>query len=268
MSRNRVKIVCHAQANILSYQFQNEQMAWMPVSQFSELAQRKFTETSIRMSAPEILAVINTVYNPGNRGVDISFEGPDQDYNYLCKVVKEKFSNENISCGKNTIKAAMVGKRGVGKTTLIEALGQKQGVRYAAAPENGYRIYKSSPSTIEWYEVEGIDLGIEYIQKAEHTVDILSKQGLTLFIYCLGSVRVEELELQFIRRVRQSHPEVTALGILTNAGSEDAGAAAERLSKQLGVKVLPVMARDRQTRGGMVKAFGHESILNAIFGGE
>lgn len=268
MSRNKIKIVCNTQANTLSYQFQNEQMAWMPVSRFSDLAQRKYTQTNIRKSAQEILEIINTVYNPKNRGVDISFEGPDKDYEFLCKTVREQFSNENVSCGQKTIKVAITGKRGTGKTTLIEVLGQKQGVRYSVTEAKGYKQYRSESSTIEWYEVEGIDLGQEKIKAAEHTIDALAEQGLTQVIYCVNSMRVEQLELQLIKHIRQVHPEISVLGVLTNAVSTDDATSAERLNKFLGVKVLPVMAKDQQTRGGAIKAFGHEDILKAIFGGE
>lgn len=266
MDRNRIKIICNPQTSALSYQFQNEQMAWVPISQSSDLAV-KYTETSIRQSAPAILNIINTVYNPGNRGVDIFFEGPDKDYAYLCKIVNERFSQENISCGKQTIKVAVAGKIGAGKTTLIEALAQTQGVQYTVVPQTGYRHYKSKSNTMEWFELEGIDFGMENLKMAEHTIDILSKQGLTMLLHCLSSDRVEQAEVEFIQRVRKKYPEISLLGIFTNAVSTDDTTAAEKVSRVLEIRVLPIMAKEQNTRGGVIKAFGHENVLRAILGG-
>lgn len=267
MSHNRIKIVFNSQAKSLSYQFQNEQMAWVPVSHFSALASRKYTETSIQQSATAILTIISTVYNPGNRGVEISFEGPDKDYDYLRRVVREKFSKENIICGQQAIKVAIAGKRGIGKTTLIETLAQKQGVRYEVTSKTGYKHYTKKSSPIEWFELEGIELGIDNIKKTERAVDELANQGLTMFIYCLSSIRVEQPEIQLIKHIKECHPEISLLAILTNAVSLEDTAAAEQIGKILGIKALPVMARDQKTRGGIIKAFGHESILRAVFGG-
>lgn len=266
MSRNKIKIICNPQANTLSYQFQNEQMVWKTVSPFSRLAEKKYTATTIQESVQAILDIVNSVYNPGNRGVDISFEGPDKDYACLCRMVSEKYSKENIDCGQQMIKVAVAGKRGVGKTTFIEALGQKQGVRYTVASQTGYRCYKGNSTTIEWFELEGIDLGMENIKKAECTINILSEQGLTLFIYCLSSDRVEQAEVELIRHVRDQYPEISLLAILTNAVSMDDTAAAEKISRLLGIRVLPIMAKDQKTRNGVIKAFGHENVLRVIFG--
>ena len=266
MDRNKIKIICNPQASTLSYQFQNEQMAWMPISQSSDLAV-KYTETSIQQSAPAILNIINTVYNPGNRGVDIFFEGPDKDYAYLCKIVNERFSKENISCGQKTIKVAVAGKIGVGKTTLIEALAQTQGIQYTVATQTGYRHYKSKSNTMEWFELEGIDLGMENLKMAEQTIDALSEQDLTLFLYCLTSARVEQIEIELFQHIRNQHPEISLLGILTNAVSMDDTATAKEVSRVLGIKVLPIMAKDQKIRSGVIKAFGHENVLKVIFGG-
>ena len=153
--------------------------------------------------------------------------------------------------------------------TLIEALAQRQGIQYtvAEAEQAGYRTYQSKSTAIEWFELEGIDLGMENIKKAECTVDTLAAQGLTLFIYCLSSVRVEEAETELIQHIRDQYPEISLLGILTNAVSMDDTVAAEKVSRILRMKVLPIMAKDQKTRGGVIKAFGHESVLKAIFGG-
>lgn len=268
MSRNRIKIICNSQANTLSYRFQNEQKAWVPVSTYSDLAKGRYTETNIRQSAAMILNIIGTVYNPGNRGVEISFEGPEKDYRFLQQIIREKFSKENISCEQKAVKAAVAGRRSSGKTTLIEAMAQKQGIRYTAETKAGYRRYKSASNEIEWFEIEGIDIGLENVMNAERTIEVLSKQGLTTLLYCLSSDRVEQAEIQLIQHIRDRCPEISILGVLTNAGSQDAAAEAETVSRFLGAKVLPIMAKDRKTRSGIIKAFGHENVLRAIFGEE
>ncbi len=268
MSRNRIKIICNPQTDTLSYQFQNEQRVWMTVSRFSALAERRYTETNIRQSAPAILDIINTVYNPGNRGTDIFFEGPDKDYDYLCKAVNERFSGENISCVQQTIRVAIGGKPGVGKTTLIEALAQKQGVHYTVEPQTGWKHYKSKSTPVEWFELEDIDFGVENIRKAEHTVGVLAEQGLSLFLYCFRSASVGRAEIGLIQHIRDQHPEISLSGILTNAVSTDDTVTAGKLSRMTGIRVLPVIAKDQKTRDGVIKAFGLEDVLRVIFGEE
>jgi hypothetical protein len=268
MKHNRIKIKCNSQGSTLSYQFQNEQMIWVSVSQFSDLAKKEYTETSIRQSASSILNIIKMVYNPGSRGVIISFEGPERDYVYLRQVINKEFSQENISCEQKTIKVAVAGKCGVDKTALIESLFQKRREQYAVTSKTGYRHYKSKSDDTEWFELEGIDLGIENIRKAERTIDVLAKQGLTMFIYCLNSDRVEQTEVQLVQRIREHHPEISLLGILTNTVSLDAETIAEQISRILRIKVLPIMTKDQITRSGTIRAFGHENVLRAVFGGE
>lgn len=228
-----------------------------------------YTDTCISQSAPAILKAILDVYNPGNRGVDISFEGPDKDYKYLCKVVGAQFPREKIACEHRQTKVAVAGRCSAGKTTLIESLGQKQGGHYMITEGPQYKQYisKSTQSTIDWYEIHGIDFG-ENIDKVEAAVDELYEQGLTAFVYCFCPGRIEDAEVQLIQNIQMNHPEVTVLGVLTNALSEDEVISSEMVGGALKIKIIPVMAKDTKTRSGVVKAFGLEKVLAALLGGE
>lgn len=266
MKPNKIKIIQNSQTNTLSYQLQNEQMVWMPISNFSDLTKREYTKTSIQQSATEILSTIDMIYNIGSRGIKISFEGSDKDYQQLRKVVNELFSHKNITCEQQSIKVAIAGKCGSGKTTLIESLAQKQGIKYEMISQSEYQHYTNKSNPIEWFEINGIDLGMEYVEKAMHTVDQLSKHGITLFIYCFTSVRVEAPELQFIQYVKDNYPEISLLGVFTKSVSDDDTIASEAISRMCGIRVLPILAKEEKVYGRVIKAFGHENVLSAICG--
>lgn len=268
MDRNRIKIICDSQNGTLSYRFQNEEMKWMPLSRFSVLSQRQFTMTSIRQSALEILNVIQRVYNPKNRGVQVLFEGLDKDFAYLCKVLEEEFPNGTIYCDRIRKNVIVAGKRSVGKTTLIEALARKRGIQYTTVAEAGYTHYESEQDFIEWYEVEGIDLGGDNVKRIERVIDTLAEQGMALLLYCLDSDRVEPSEMQLVQHMRDTYSEISLLGILTNAVSLDASETVEKTGQMLGVKMLPILAEDKRVRGGVIQAYGHEDVLQAILVGE
>ena len=102
----------------------------------------------------------------------------------------------------------------------------------------------------------------------EAAVDELYEQGLTAFVYCFCPGRIEDAEVQLIQNIQMNHPEVTVLGVLTNALSEDEVISSEMVGGALKIKIIPVMAKDTKTRSGVVKAFGLEKVLAALLGGE
>ena len=78
MGRNRVKIVSNQEAGTISYYFQNEKGEWMPVSSASLLSRREFRYAAIAEKGQAILETINEMYNYGERGVDVLFEGANR----------------------------------------------------------------------------------------------------------------------------------------------------------------------------------------------
>lgn len=265
MTPNRIKIACNGDLGTLSYLIQNEQGAWVPVSRYSELSQRKYTATTIRESANAILRVIDSVYNPAGRGVEIAFEGPDRDSALLREEISRNFASRGIVCERKTVKAALAGKRASGKTTLIGALCRLLKEQFTETRYEGHIRYAGDSGTLEWYELAGIDMGENDVSRAAETVDALAGEGLTHFIYCFGGTKVEPQEAELIDSVREKHPEIAVLSVRTRAVSEDDVSSAELIGEHIGTGVIPVLAEDLVTRAGTVAAYGCEDVLNAIF---
>ena len=270
MKPNQIKIVNNSKGKKLSYFFQNEKSEWNLVSNTSALSRKKYVSASISENAAEILQIINDTYNIGNRGVDIHFEGSVNDYNTLQSIIEENFSDDNLHCYQQKTSIAVAGKIGSGKTTLIGEIVKRQGKEFCFFQNNMINGYADTESTITWYEIPGIDLGKENVFAAMANFDLLAKNGVTNFIYCVGTNKVEELEEQFIRYVQEKYPGVKVLIVLTMCLEDEAvPILSEQLFKNIGnVKVIPTLAKEFKTREGLIPAYGLDKIINYIFAGK
>ncbi len=268
MNRNKVKIVCNKNINSISYYFQNENSEWIRVSNSSELSRKEYTYTTIKEKVFDILKIINEIYNPGSRGVDLYFEGSDDEFNIICKTLDSNYSQENIMCHQNKMKIAVAGKIRSGKTTLIGELGKLLNVHYDNTQSTDYIVYNDKKGNIQWYELKGIDLGKENIEQTISIIDELVNKGLTTFVYCFGTSKIEKLEEKIILHVRNNYPQIKILVVLTSCVYDEAPSLAEQVSKSINqVKVIPVLAKELKTRGGIIPAFGLEQIVKYIFEG-
>ena len=268
MNRNKVKIVCNENINSISYYFQNERSKWIRVSNSSELSRKEYIFTTIREKATDILGIINEIYNPGNRGVDIFFEGSDDDFSILCNAIKRDFSEDNITCKQKKMKIAVAGKIGSGKTTLITELEKFLNVHYEKCMNKEYVIYSDKKGNSEWYDLNGIDLGIENIEQTKDVIDKFAKNGLTTVVYCFSTSKIDELEEKLILYIRETYPEIEILIALTSCIYDEGLLFAEQLSTNLmQTKVIPILAKELKTREGIIPAFGLDQIVRYIFEG-
>jgi len=268
MERNRIKIVANHEAGTIAYYFQNEKGEWARVSSASILSKREFRYTTIREKTPEILEAISEIYNYGARGVDILFEGSSQEFQILCSVIANHFPGENMTCRESRLKVAVAGKTGSGKTTFVEELSRLNDMRLQSKAGPGYTVFQDEMGAVEWYVLEGIEIGKENVAKTQGTLDRLALDGISVFIYCVSSSKIENLEEDLIVHMRDTHRSVRPLVLLTQGIDMEAEQYAGILSERLcSVKVMPILARDKKTRGGVVSAFGLKEASKYIFEG-
>lgn len=268
MERNKIKIVANQEAGTVAYYFRNENGEWIRVSSASLLSKRGFRYTTMKEKAREILAAINEEYNYGERGIDILFEGADEEFLTLCTVITNHFSGENMICRASRLKIAVAGKVGAGKRILVEELSWLNNIQFQQKEESGYTVFQDKMGAVEWYVLEGIEIGKENVAQTQAALDKLALEGISVFIYCVASSKIETLEEELVIHMRDTYGSVRPLVLLTQGIDMDAVRYADVLSERLGgVKVMPILARDKKTRGGVVPAFGLKEASKYIFEG-
>lgn len=254
MDRNKIKIIC--KSNKTLYYFQNENLEWNRISSDSILSRKEYTDTYISHKAIDIIHIINEIYNPHNRGVDILFEGSDTDYTFFYSILTENYPDSNISCMHCCYKIAIAGKCSSGKTTLLKALSSTVSINES---NEKYTRYTDSANTT-WYEVNGIDFGIDNIEKTKATIQELLKYGLTNFIYCISTGKIELAEEQLLQYVHDVAPTTIIHIVLTSyaAVNDDINITNQYSS------VISVLAKDLSTRAGIISAFGVNELAKQI----
>lgn len=269
MKRNCLKIVSNPTNNTLAFYYKSKDR-WLLVPSTSDLSRKEYTEATIKDKASKIVSYINSVYNIGNQGVDVYFEGIQEDYQILIKTISEQFSNCNLQCIIQKALIAVVGQCRSGKTVLIEELNKHRGAQYRQTIVDGVQVYTDETGTTVWYEIPGIDIGLENVNAARSTFEKLAHQyGLTNLVYCLGTSKLEPLEEELIAHVQNEHPSIHILVVLTQFKEEDSDVFVNQLSTQLnGVKVIPVLARDIRIRNGVIGAYGIDRVDRYIYEGK
>lgn len=267
--QNRIKIVSNPIAKTLTFFLLNEKGKWCPVSNYSDLSRSKYTSSSIFETGEDIVSVIDRVYNTGRRGVDIRFEGPEDEYAYLQQCIATLFADKVIECNRHEAKIAVAGKIHSGKTTLIEEINKLSGGKTSSSSHPRYEQYVNYPTNTTWYEIEGIDIGKENVIAVQKTIDSLLQDGVTDFLYCLSTTKIEELEENLLTHIRINSPKTNIAVLLTQYLDDDSDLFIEQLSAHLnGIKVLPILARSLKTRNGIVEAFGLNDVSKFLFEGK
>lgn len=268
MKRNCLKIVSNPTNNTLAF-YKKSKDRWRLVPNTSDLSRKEYTEVTIKEKASKIVSYINAVYNIGNQGVDIYFEGTQEDYQILVMTINDHFSECNLQCIIQKTLVAVVGQCSSGKTVLIEELIKHRGTCCQQTIVEGVRVYTDETGTTVWYEIPGIDIGLESVNAARAMFEKLVNEGLTSLVYCLGTSKLEPLEEEFIAHVQNMHPSIHILVVLTQFKEEESDVFVDQLSTQLnGVKVIPVLARDIRIRGGVIRAYGIDGVDSYIFEGK
>ncbi len=149
---------------------------------------------------------------------------------------------------------------------MIEAIQENLHVsEYHSIVKNGYILYQSKNSP-EWYEIDGIEFKNGSIDKAKIMILNLGKsEKISGFLYCLSSNRIEPEEIKLLNQVRNNFPNVKVAVIMTQC-INDSSVEISKILKN--INVIPVLAKEYVTRGGIVPPYGIEQILNYLREGE
>lgn len=303
MQCNSIKIISNQVARTISYYIKNEADEWIHVDRSSPLSRKEYTETCIYESAEKIIEVIDDVYNMGNRGVYLEVESTDDEFIYLSSLIEKKYSDANISstqketasqsvlavsneniekpnenekkersnilCKQNKMQVAFAGKIGSGKTTLIDALAELNHIKFSVSHKSDYTLHQNTEGSQLWYEIKGIDYGKINVEKACTTIKSLIQAGMDVLIYCFSTNKIETIEENVLLNIKSAFPNVRILVVLTSCVDDDGTVYAERMSNSLkGIKVLPVLAKDKKIRSGVIQSYGLEDISRFIYGGK
>ena len=104
MEHNKIKIVSNIKLRRIAYYFKNENSEWVRVPNSSGLSRKEFCETTISEKIDDIIKIIDEVYNPGNRGVEVLFEGTDEEYTIIRNTVKKINMCDSIICNKKRLR--------------------------------------------------------------------------------------------------------------------------------------------------------------------
>lgn len=278
MGRNTVRIVCNPYNNQISYYFMNEKGVWTVISGDSPLSRQYYTNTTMKDRVKEIALKIDEVYNRNNRGLDVLFEGTTQSYDFIKGAFEYYLPDKDIACIIGVTKIAVVGKANVGKTCLIEGMESLQGYKYSISKFPEYLLYSDDGNHAEWYEINGIDLGIENVEKAYKTVIKLTENGLSAIVYCMSAVngRLEEVERDFIIKMMEEYPSITILLALTMCIKADSGLIVNEIEKMTDqIRVIPTLAKEYEIestdentgeeKNYIKKPFGLDTLSKYVF---
>ena len=277
MKRNAIRVVCNPYTNKMSYYFKNEIGEWNVLSGSSPLSRQYYTNTTVVERGKEIVEKIDEIYNRKNKGVDILFEGTTDSFNSFVNEIEKNYSDRDICCTVGTTKIAVLGKKSVGKTTLIEGLEKLKGFKYSKISKDNYIQYTDECNHAHWYEVEGIDFGMENVEKTFQTIADLSEEGLSAVIYCVSAItgRIEEIEKELISRIENSFAEIKVMVVLTMCYKDNIQETIDEIEKITNqAKLLVTLAKEYKTglkdnegNAIMVEPFGLEWVSEYVFEG-
>ncbi len=275
---NSLKIICNSYTNRISYLFKNETDEWIPLSGSSPLSRQYYTTANLAEQGTEVIGKICEIYNRKNKGLDITYEGSKIYFDIICNTLKENFSTQKVACKYGASKVIVAGKKGVGKSTLIEAIGKKNEINFEKIEQDGYITWADNQNNTFWYEVNGIDFNKESIENARSTIEKLAQNNATIFIYCIESTnrRIEDIEKTFVRQMKDNYSELACVLLLTQTtnkkGIEQFVENVEKLSS--GIKTIPILASefetdvsDEKNEPFVLKSFGLDELSDYIFEG-
>ena len=236
--RNAVRIVCNPDTGSISYFFRNEMGEWMVLTGSSPLSRRYYTRTTIEERHKDIVEKLDEIYNRKNKGLDIFFEGTSANYNFIAGAVKKYLPGRDIVCKLKVTKIAVVGKKGSGKSTLIEGIAREKGDSFEIKASEKCKRYIDKNNNIEWIELRGI---------AFSAIQDLAREDLSTVIYCVsGDVgRIEDKEKEFIEKIRTSLSPVKVLTVLTKCYKEEVQKILDEIEKLTNhVEAFPVLAKE------------------------
>lgn len=113
--KNILKIKCNPYTQVIEYfRWNSEIEEWCPLISFeSPFSKPEFTKVALQHKAYEIIQYMNELYNPGNVGLDVFFDGTKEDMDDLSAITQQYFSSSNIHIlpGKMHLLSATVVKK-------------------------------------------------------------------------------------------------------------------------------------------------------------
>ena len=267
MNRSKVKIISSNSSDLISYFFMNEKGTWMQIPQTNILSRSKYIHTNFSDSGAEILSAIVEIYNVANRGIDLYFEGSNEEAESISSLLKEYHSDQDVilyyQC-KTPCKVAVLGQLSSGKTTLIKEACIANGAIYDIEDCGDKINYHDISGSTLWTELSGIDLGIENVASTKSSVHELVQLGYSTILYCIKSRKIEDTEISLLKDLSSTLPNVKVYIVLTCCIYDDAEQFANELNCDLHIPVIPVLAQQFSLRGGVIPAFGIRSLLSMI----
>lgn len=270
--KNQLKIVTNSNGKGIQYFLKNESGQWIILSQSSPLSRQYYTNTTISEKGEEIVDVIDKLYNIGNRGIEIFFEGNNDDYNWVKKATEEKVvlgRNLRLKYGKTKI--AVLGKKSSGKTMLIGGISDYLNTEFIPKTQKDYICYSDNKNNVDWIELNGIDLGKENVEAAYNNLSELIENGVSSVIYCVlaSDGKIEETEKEFLNNLAEQFSDTIIMIALTlGIGKETDDMVNILLKETQHVKIVPILAKKFKSRNEeTIQPFGLDTLMKYVFEG-
>lgn len=269
MDANRIKINYNVADKTASFQFLSDNGQWTDVHKGSDLSRKKCTTAIAEGRIDELFRTIDKIYNIGGYGVIISFSGDAEIYSQLLSVSR---NFDGISLERKEVKSVIIGKRNAGKTCLAEGIMAGLGSNPTIDDKDDYISYVASDYGLSLFEIKGIDLGLENVNKAYTSLVRCVDAGATTIFYCFlaKTGKIETVEIDFIHRFEKEHPRIKVKPIITGCVDErKAFEFAQRIVEEIGDReVLITLARDMNTKAGIIPHFGIDQVIKNLSGGD
>lgn len=276
--RNIVKIICNPFLNRIAYSFKNEHGEWKYLAGYSVLSRREFTSGSIETNAKNIIRKLDEIYNRNNKGLDIIFEGTQEDFYFIKKNIDDLSGSHNITCSCQVSKIAVLGKPASGKTSLIQSMCNTKDINPIEHDEGSYYSFFDSQKNVEWIEIKGVDYEQDLQPKVLNIIDDLCKHDVFTFLYCISlqSNRMEDFEVDLYKSISNQLPGLSKAICVTNCVQTEKvkRSFVDTISKELPEeKIIPVNAVAFETgvfdsatqKAIVVEQFGLEELSKFIF---
>lgn len=115
-NKNMVKIICNPYTNNIDYKFWDiENEGWNSFYEGSMFNDDKFINTALQKVAYDIVKELKDNYSPGTTGLNIIFEGTNEDYEHLKDIINSYFSDTEIELtrGKRYLLSAVDVKKNI-----------------------------------------------------------------------------------------------------------------------------------------------------------
>lgn len=169
----------------------------------------------------------------------------------------------------------IAGKKASGKTTLIKACLKYRQRLSEVTRYDDYCLYDGGMD--QWYEINGIDLGMENVEKTFATIKKLVAEGSIYLFYCVPEEtgKLEIVEKKLIATIKNEFPQLQIFIVLTKAYREDSSAVQTEMEKIAGKgKVIETLAKPYLTKiknpqtgeACVLEPYGIEKIYDVIEG--